>query len=168
MWKSKKQPTVETSVFGDKFVAMKHGMENLHGLRYKLHMMGVPLSGPSYVYGTTSPSSIIHNAWNQLLRRNQMKSAVMQFMNQLEWVKAELVLLQPLKIWLILQQKQLHPDQNEHTSSTNYCMTSTTLTSDLWSPCIYAFTGSTVPLLYKAKYNHIPNDHINMTPMNWA
>ena len=98
MWKSKKQPTVETSVFGDKFVAMKHGMENLHGLRYKLHMMGVPLSGPSYVYGTTSPSSIIHNAWNQLLRRNQMKSAVMQFMNQLEWVKAELVLLQPLKI----------------------------------------------------------------------
>ena len=29
MWKSKKQPTIETSVSGAKFVAMKHGMETL-------------------------------------------------------------------------------------------------------------------------------------------
>jgi hypothetical protein len=36
MWLSKKQTTVETSVFGAEFVAMKQGMEALRGLRYKL------------------------------------------------------------------------------------------------------------------------------------
>jgi hypothetical protein len=51
IWLSKKQPTLETSVFGAEFVAMKHGIETLRGLRYKLRMMGVPVSGPSYVYG---------------------------------------------------------------------------------------------------------------------
>ena len=50
MWKSKKQPTIETSVFGAEFMAMKHGMETLQILRYKLHMMGAPLSGPSGQY----------------------------------------------------------------------------------------------------------------------
>ena len=61
------------------------------GLRYRLHMMGVPIFGLSYIYETTCLSSIICNTWNQLLRRNQMKSAIMQFANQLQWVKAELV-----------------------------------------------------------------------------
>ena len=51
MWKSKKQPTIETLVFGAEFVAMNHGMETLRGLRYKLRMMGVPLSGTLYIYG---------------------------------------------------------------------------------------------------------------------
>jgi hypothetical protein len=49
-WVSKRQPTIETSVFGAEFVAMKHGIEKLRGLRYKLRMMGVPLSGPSYIF----------------------------------------------------------------------------------------------------------------------
>ena len=51
IWHSKKQATIETSVFGAEFVAMKQGMEALRGLRYKLRMMGVPISGPSYIYG---------------------------------------------------------------------------------------------------------------------
>jgi hypothetical protein len=50
-WVSKKQSTIELSVFGAKYVAMKHGIEKLWGLRYKCRMMGIPLSGPSYVYG---------------------------------------------------------------------------------------------------------------------
>ena len=59
MWKSKKQATVESSVFGAEFVAMKQGMETLRGLRYKLRMMGVAIDGPSYVYGDNM--SVIHN-----------------------------------------------------------------------------------------------------------
>jgi hypothetical protein len=35
-WVSKKQATVETSVFGAELVAMKHGIEKLQGLCYKL------------------------------------------------------------------------------------------------------------------------------------
>jgi hypothetical protein len=30
---------------------MKHGIETLRGLRYKVRMMGIPLTGPSYIYG---------------------------------------------------------------------------------------------------------------------
>ena len=51
IWISKKQSTIETSVFGAEFVAMKHGVETLRGLRYKVRMMGIPLTGPSYIYG---------------------------------------------------------------------------------------------------------------------
>jgi hypothetical protein len=58
-WFSKRQPTIETSVFGAEFVAMKNGMEATRGLRYKLRMMGVPLSGPTYIYGDNM--SVIHN-----------------------------------------------------------------------------------------------------------
>jgi hypothetical protein len=45
-WISKRQPTIETSVFGTEFVAMKHGIEALRGLCYKLRMMGVPFDRP--------------------------------------------------------------------------------------------------------------------------
>ena len=46
-------------VFGAEFFAMKQGMETLRGIRYKLRMMGVPLSGPSYIYGDNM--SVVHN-----------------------------------------------------------------------------------------------------------
>jgi hypothetical protein len=59
VWFSKRQPTIETSVFGAEFVSMKNGMETTRGLRYKLRMMGVPLSGPTYIYGDNM--SVIHN-----------------------------------------------------------------------------------------------------------
>jgi hypothetical protein len=49
--------------FGAEFVAMKVGMEALRGLWYKLRMMGVPISGPSYIYGDNM--SVIHNTQRQ-------------------------------------------------------------------------------------------------------
>ena len=58
-WLSKKQATVETSVFGAEFVAMKLGMEHVRSLRYKLRMMGVPINCPTYAYGDNM--SVIHN-----------------------------------------------------------------------------------------------------------
>jgi hypothetical protein len=36
VWHSKKQATIQTSLFGAEFVAMKQGMEPLGGLHYKL------------------------------------------------------------------------------------------------------------------------------------
>jgi hypothetical protein len=44
---------------GAEFVAMKVGMETLRGIRYKLRMMGVELSGPLYIYGDNM--SVIYN-----------------------------------------------------------------------------------------------------------
>jgi hypothetical protein len=51
VWLLKQQATNETSVFGAEFVAMKHGIKTLRRLRYKIRMMGIPLSGPTYIYG---------------------------------------------------------------------------------------------------------------------
>jgi hypothetical protein len=36
IWLSKQQGTIETSVFGAEFVAMKHGIKTLRGLRCKI------------------------------------------------------------------------------------------------------------------------------------
>jgi hypothetical protein len=58
-WVSKKQATIEGAVFGAEFVAMKHGVEELRGIRYKLRMMGVPIDGPTYIYGDNM--SVINN-----------------------------------------------------------------------------------------------------------
>ena len=60
-WFSKKQCTVETSVFGAEFVAMKQGIDALQGLRYKLRVMGIPRFSPSYIYGDNM--SVIHNSF---------------------------------------------------------------------------------------------------------
>jgi hypothetical protein len=46
---SKKQATIEPSIFGAEFVGMKHGIKMLRGLRYKICMLGIPLTGQSYV-----------------------------------------------------------------------------------------------------------------------
>jgi len=58
-WLSKKQSTIESSVFGAEFVSMRLGIEACRGIRYKLRMMGVPLMGPVYIYGDNM--SVIHN-----------------------------------------------------------------------------------------------------------
>ena len=50
-WLSKKQPGLETSSFGSEFMAMKHCCKHLRGLRYKLREMGIPVEGPSYIFG---------------------------------------------------------------------------------------------------------------------
>ncbi len=60
LWHSKRQGTVETSVFGAEFVAMKTGNEASRGLQYKLRMMGIPIDGPTYIFGDNT-MSVIHN-----------------------------------------------------------------------------------------------------------
>ena len=58
-WHSKKQAIVEGAAFDAEFVAMKKGVEELRGIRYKLRMMGVGVDGPTYVYSDNM--SVIHN-----------------------------------------------------------------------------------------------------------
>ena len=59
VWFSKKQGTIESSVFGAEFVAMNTGLERIRGIRYKLRMMGIEIAGPSYFFGDNM--SVIHN-----------------------------------------------------------------------------------------------------------
>jgi hypothetical protein len=78
-------PTVESNVFGAEFVAMKNGIETCRGLRYKLKMMGVTLSGPTFVYGdnmsvdhnTQRPESVLKKKSNSIFYHAVRESAAM-------------------------------------------------------------------------------------------
>eukprot|EP00956_Cyclotella_meneghiniana_P027178 scaffold60433_cov44-Cyclotella_meneghiniana.AAC.4 len=59
-WLSKKQSTVEASVFGAEFCAMRHGVETLRGIRYKLRMMGIPIEGATRIFGDNM--SVVNNS----------------------------------------------------------------------------------------------------------
>lgn len=59
-WLSKKQSTVEASVFGAEFVALRHGVETLRGIRYKLRMLGIPINGATRVFGDNM--SVVNNS----------------------------------------------------------------------------------------------------------
>ena len=63
---SKKQTTIESSVFGSEFVAMKVAMKNSRGLRFKLRMMGVQSVDPHICMVTTCQSFIIHRSLSPL------------------------------------------------------------------------------------------------------
>jgi hypothetical protein len=73
-WYSKRQPSVESSVFGAEFVALKNGMESVCGLRYKLRMMGVEIAGPTYAYGDNM--SVIHNTQRPELRLKMKSNSI--------------------------------------------------------------------------------------------
>jgi hypothetical protein len=76
---------VESSVFGAEFVAMKNGIETCHGLHDKLRMMGVTLSGPTFVYGdnmyivhnTQRPESVLKKKSNSICYHAARDSAAM-------------------------------------------------------------------------------------------
>jgi len=51
VWYSKRQNTVETSTFGSEFVAMRQATELIEALRYKLRVFGIPIDGPTKLYG---------------------------------------------------------------------------------------------------------------------
>ena len=64
---------------------MKHGTKKLWGLRYKFQMMGIPLSGPFYLYGGnksaitnyTTPESTLKEKSNLICYRAIHESVAM-------------------------------------------------------------------------------------------
>ena len=51
IWRSKKQPGVETSTYGSEFYAMKLAAEMAEEIRYKLRSFGIKVEKPTRVYG---------------------------------------------------------------------------------------------------------------------
>jgi hypothetical protein len=76
-WTSKLQAMIETSVFGAKFVAMKHGIERLRGLQYKLCMMGAPIAECSHIYADNK-SQMINSTEPALVLRKKCNSICYQ------------------------------------------------------------------------------------------
>ncbi|KAG7345671.1 hypothetical protein IV203_033202 [Nitzschia inconspicua] len=58
VWYSKRQGTIETSVFGAEFIAMRTGFESARGLRYKLRMMGIEVGEPAIAMGEAMTAHI--------------------------------------------------------------------------------------------------------------
>ena len=74
-------------MFVAEFVAMKQqGIDAWRGLRYKLRMMGLPISGLAYIYGDNM--SVVHNTSRPkaVLRRKATEFSIMQCVNHLQWV----------------------------------------------------------------------------------
>ena len=73
-WFSKRQNTCETATYGSEFVAARIGVDQIIDLRYTLRMLGVPLDGPSWMFGdnlsviqsSTIPSSSLKKRHNAL------------------------------------------------------------------------------------------------------
>ena len=86
IWYTKRQATVEKAVYGAEFVVMKQAMEVSQGLQYKLRMMGVPIEGPTHMYGDTM--STIHNTFNDMslsLRSNPTVFVIILLERQQQW-----------------------------------------------------------------------------------
>ena len=74
VWYSKRQNTVETSTFSSEFIAMRTAVEHIEALRYKLHMFGIPIKGPTNVFcdneavfkNTTIPESMLKKKHNSI------------------------------------------------------------------------------------------------------
>ena len=67
-WLSKKQTAIETSSFGSEFIAMKQCCEYIRGLRYKLRMMGMPVTNPTFISGDNQ--SVL---WNTSVPESTLK-----------------------------------------------------------------------------------------------
>ena len=73
-WYSKKQNTVESSTFGSEFVAMRIAVEHIRALRYKLRMFGIPIDGPTNVFGDNE--SVVNSASRVDARLNKKHNAI--------------------------------------------------------------------------------------------
>jgi hypothetical protein len=56
-------------------------------LRYKIRMMGIPLSGPTYVYGDNKSQVTNSSRPESTFKKSAIPFATMQSVNQMQWVR---------------------------------------------------------------------------------
>jgi hypothetical protein len=124
-WISKRQKTVETSSYGSELVAARVAIELIIELRYKLRMLGVPVTEPTLMLGdnmsvilnTTIPSSQLkkkHNAIAYHRVREAIAGKIVKFVHIKSTENIADVLTKPLPneqflglIWNLLFRKPL-------------------------------------------------------------
>ena len=78
-WFSKRQSQVETATYGSEFMVARQATERMIDLRYTLRSFGVPLDGPSWMFGdnksVVTSSTIAHST---LTRVRVWKSRVIR------------------------------------------------------------------------------------------
>ena len=89
---SKRQGRVQTATYGSEFMAARTASEQIIDLRYPLRMMGIPIDGPSWMFGdnqsvitsSTIPESTLnkrHNALSYHLVRECVAAKIINFMH---------------------------------------------------------------------------------------
>ena len=81
-WFSKRQSTVETATYGSEFVAARTCVDQTIDIRYTLRMLGVPLDGPTWMFGdnlsvvnsSTIPSGKLQKR-NNILNYHRVREA---------------------------------------------------------------------------------------------
>ena len=91
-WYSKRQGRVQTATYGSEFMAARTASEQIIGFRYTLGLMGIPLDGPSWMFGdnqsvltsSTIPESALNKRQNALsyhLVRECIAAHIISFMH---------------------------------------------------------------------------------------
>ena len=91
-WHSKRQGRVQTATYGSEFMAARTASEQIIDLRYTLRMMGIPIDGPSWMFGdnqsvitsSTIPESTLnkrHNALSYHLVRECVAAKIINFVH---------------------------------------------------------------------------------------
>lgn len=91
-WYSKRQGRVNTATYGSEFMAARTATEQIIDLRYTLRMMGIPIDGPSWMFGdnqsvitsSTIPESTLnkrHNALSYHLVRECISANIIYFIH---------------------------------------------------------------------------------------
>ena len=82
-WYTKRQATVETATYSSEFVAARTATDQIIDLRYTLRYLGVPLAGPSYMFGdnksVVTSSTIPHSPLSkrhQFLAYHRVREAI--------------------------------------------------------------------------------------------
>lgn len=76
-WLSRRQQTVEISAFSSEFIALKHCLEDIEHLRFKLRMFGIPISEERYSTNIfCDNASVVKNTTNVDSTLNKKHSAV--------------------------------------------------------------------------------------------
>ena len=89
-WYSKKQSTVEAATYGSEFMAARIATQQMIDLRLTLRHMGIPIDGPSWMFGdnegviksSTIPASTLkkrHNALSYHTVRAAISAGIIEF-----------------------------------------------------------------------------------------
>ena len=73
-WYSKKQATVETVTYGSEFVAGSTCVEQLIDIRTTLRYLGVPIMGPSHMFGDNE--SVVNSSKNMYAKLHKRHNAL--------------------------------------------------------------------------------------------
>ena len=95
-WFTKRQNQVETATYGSEFMAARIAIEQIIDLRYMLRMLGVPIDGPSWLFGdnksvitsSTIPHSTLGKRWNAL-SYHRVHEAVAANIVRFEFLKSD-------------------------------------------------------------------------------